>query len=79
MVWIPIAIVLITTELGAENDVINDLKKIDGVIEAFAVYGVYDVIAKLKAKSMVNLREIILRCIRKSEKIRSTLTAIEIE
>ena len=79
MVWIPIAIVLITTELGAENDVINDLKRIDGVIEAFAVYGVYDVIAKLKAKSMVNLREIILRCIRKSEKIRSTLTTIKIE
>ena len=75
----PIAIVLITTDLGAENVVVNDLKKIEGVTEAFAVYGVYDVIAKLKAKSMVNLREIILKCIRKSEKIRSTLTAIEME
>ena len=75
----PIAIVLITSDLGAENVVVNDLKKIEGVTEAFAVYGVYDVIAKLKAKSMVNLREIILKCIRKSEKIRSTLTAIEME
>lgn len=73
------AFVLIGTETGSEIDVLKDVKKINGVKEAFAVYGVYDVVAKLKAATMAELREIVLQCIRKRGNIRSTLTLLVAE
>jgi len=72
----PTAFVLINAEIGLEVDVLKDLKKVEGVDEAFAVYGVYDVIARVKAKTMGKLKEILTRHIRRVDKVRSTLTLI---
>ena len=76
---LPIAFVLINTEIGSEKEVLNELKKVKGVEEAYSVYGVYDIIAKVKADSMDELKDIITWRIRKIEKVRSTLTMIVIE
>lgn len=73
------AFVLIGTEMGSETDVLKDVRKLNGVKEAFAVYGVYDVVAKLKASTMAELREIVLQCIRKRGNIKSTLTLVVAE
>lgn len=70
------AFVLIKTERGAEADVLSDLRKVKGVNEAFVVYGAYDVIARLEAMTIQELRELILECIRKRDGIQSTLTMI---
>lgn len=71
----PTAFVLINTEKGSSIvDVLKDLRKVEGVDEAFAVYGVYDIIAKVRAESMDNLKEILTRRIRKLDKVRTTLT-----
>jgi len=70
------AFMLITTETGSEADVLKDLKKVEGVDEAFAVYGAYDVIARVKADSMDKLKEIVTLHIRKVDRVRSTLTLI---
>ena len=70
------AFVLIKTERGAEADVLTDLRKVKGVNEAFVVYGAYDVIARLEAMTIQELRELILECIRKRDGIQSTLTMI---
>lgn len=70
------AFVLIKTERGAEADVLADLRKVKGVNEAFVVYGAYDVIARLEAMTIQELRELILECIRKRDGIQSTLTMI---
>ena len=70
------AFVLIKTEKGAEMDVLSDLRKVKGVGEAFVVYGAYDVVARLEAVTIQELREIILECIRKRDGIQSTLTMI---
>jgi len=70
------AFVLITTEMGSEADLLKDLKKVEGVDEAFAVYGVYDVIARVRADTMGKLKEILTRHIRRVDKVRSTLTLI---
>ncbi len=71
----PTAFVLINTEKGSSiADVLKDLRKVEGVDEAFAVYGVYDIIAKVRAESMDNLKEILTRRIRKLDKVRTTLT-----
>jgi len=71
----PKAFVLINTEIGSSvADVLKDLRKVEGADEAFAVYGVYDIIAKVRAESMNELKEIVTRRIRKIDKVRTTLT-----
>ncbi len=75
----PQAFVLINVESGSEEEVVGDLKKIDGVTEAYFSYGVYDIIAKVKAESMEKLKEMVTRKIRALTKVRSTLTLIMME
>jgi len=73
------AFVLMNTEPGSAGDVLKDLKKVEGVDEAFILYGVYDIIAKVSAKSMDHLNEIVTWHIRKIDKIRQTLTMTVIQ
>ncbi len=75
----PIAFVLINTEIGSESDVLKTLKGVEGVIEAYAVYGVYDVVAKITADTMDKLKEIVTWSVRRLDKVRSTLTMIVVE
>ncbi|MCD6431520.1 Lrp/AsnC ligand binding domain-containing protein [Candidatus Bathyarchaeota archaeon] len=75
----PTAFVLINTEIGSEADVLKDLKTVEGVAEAFAVYGVYDIIARVQAETMDKLKEIVTWRIRRLDKVRSTLTMIVVE
>lgn len=76
---LPTAFVLINTEIGSEADVLKDLKKVEGVEEAYAVYGVYDIIARVKADTMDKLKEIVTWRVRRLDKVRSTLTMIVVE
>jgi DNA-binding Lrp family transcriptional regulator len=76
---IPAAIVLVNTEVGSEIDVIKELEKVEGVDQATAVYGVYDIVARVKADTMDKLKEIMTLRIRRLDKVRSTLTMIIVE
>jgi len=75
----PIAFVLINTEIGSESEVLKTLKKVSGVKEAYSVYGVYDIIAKIQAETMDKLKEMVTWNIRRLDKVRSTLTMIVTE
>lgn len=75
----PLAFVLINTEIGSESEVLGSLRKIDAVEEAYMVYGVYDVVAKVRANTMDKLKEIVTWHVRRLDKVRSTLTMIVIE
>ncbi len=75
----PIAFVLINAEIGSEEEVLSGLKNVEGVEEAYAVYGVYDIVAKIRADTMDRLKEIVTWHIRRLNKVRSTLTMIVIE
>lgn len=75
----PEAIVLINTNIGTEDEVMNELLKIDGVYEAYIVYGVYDIVVKIKAPTTETLKEIISSKVRKISNVRSTLTMIVVE
>ncbi|MDH5267413.1 MAG: Lrp/AsnC ligand binding domain-containing protein [Candidatus Bathyarchaeota archaeon] len=75
----PTAFVLINTEIGAETEVLKSLRKVKGVVEANAVYGVYDVVAKITADTMDKLKETVTWHVRRLDKVRSTLTMIVIE
>jgi DNA-binding Lrp family transcriptional regulator len=75
----PRAFVLINVESGSEDEVLNELKTIEGVEEAYFSYGVYDLITKIRADSMDKLKELVTRKIRTLSKVRSTLTLIKME
>lgn len=75
----PIAFVLINAEIGSEGEVLNELRKVEGIEEACSVYGVYDIVAKVRAESMEKLKDIVTWKIRRINKVRSTLTMIVIE
>ncbi|HLC01348.1 MAG TPA: Lrp/AsnC ligand binding domain-containing protein [Candidatus Bathyarchaeia archaeon] len=75
----PRAFVLINVESGSEDEVLKELKKIEGVEEAYFSYGVYDLITKIKADTMENLKDLVTRRVRSLNKVRSTLTLIMME
>ena len=75
----PTAYVLINYEIGAEQNILNKLKTVPGVIEASEVNGVYDIVAKIASDTLDSLKEIITREIRTIDTIRSTMTLIVIE
>ena len=77
--YMPTAWVLINTEPGSEADVLKDLKKITEVQEAYVVYGVYDIVARINAGRMDKLKQISTSKVRKLDKVRSTLTMIAVE
>ncbi len=65
----PMAFVLINAEIGSEDQVVKELKSVPQVKEAYMVYGVYDIVAKVAADSMD----------KHLNKVKSTLTMIVIE
>ncbi|MGO8805574.1 MAG: Lrp/AsnC family transcriptional regulator [Candidatus Bathyarchaeia archaeon] len=75
----PKAFVLINVESGSEEEVLQQIKKSEGVEEAYYSYGVYDIIAKIKADTMEKLREAVSQKMRTINKVRSTLTLIMME
>jgi DNA-binding Lrp family transcriptional regulator len=75
----PKAFVLINVESGSEEEVLDEIKKIEGVEEAYYSYGVYDIISKIAADSMEKLRETVTKKVRTIVRVRSTLTLIMME
>ena len=75
----PMAFVLVNAEMGAETQVLDELKKVKEIKEVYVVYGVYDIVAKVSTDTMEKLKDIITWKIRRMNKVRSTLTMIIIE
>jgi DNA-binding Lrp family transcriptional regulator len=67
--------VLISTVKDSEG-VIKQLKKEERVKEIYSVYGVYDIVAKIRAKTVNEIRNIVPRHIRRLENVQSVLTMI---
>ena len=72
------AYVLINCDLGYEEDIISQLKTIDGVKEVHGTFGAYDILAKVESDDVDKLRDTITLKIRKLDRIRSTLTLMVI-
>jgi len=73
---VPTAFVLVNTDMKSEDTVLRALKEIDGVKEAYNLYGTYDIIVKIEAEKMGELTEIVTWRIRKIDGVRSTLTMV---
>jgi len=68
------AFVLIKSDIGVESDVLKEIRKVEGVEEAYALYGTYDILARVSSQSMDDLKQIVTWRIRKLDGITATLT-----
>ena len=74
------AVVLVNTELGSSQDeIIESLKLVEGVEEAHALYGVYDLLIKIKALTLEKLKDIIKLYIRQLNGVTSSLTLMIVD
>ncbi|HKM51365.1 MAG TPA: Lrp/AsnC ligand binding domain-containing protein [Candidatus Bathyarchaeia archaeon] len=71
--------VLMNIEVGSEEKVLKEVRKVPNVKECHRVYGIYDVIAKVEADSMDGLKEIITWKIRRLNGVRSTFTTLAMD
>ena len=53
---LPMAFVLINADLGAEEELVRELRGIEYVKEVYVVYGVFDIVAKIQAETMVKVK-----------------------
>ncbi len=68
------AFVMINTDLGTEDVLQSELKKVEGIVGVFQVFGVYDLVVVVEAESEEELKYIIFSRIRTLKYLRSTLT-----
>jgi len=76
---VTIAYVLVKSDLGAEEKVVENLEKIEQVLKVERTFGDYDMVVKMESEHIEKIREIISWDIKKLDKIRSTLTLIKKE
>jgi DNA-binding Lrp family transcriptional regulator len=73
------AFVLINTNYGVDDDILVDqLKKIEGISEAYRIYGIYDILVKIEARTIEQIREVIGRKLKNIRNIKSTITMVAI-
>lgn len=74
------AVVLVNTDIGSQEKVLESLKLVEGVEEAHALYGgVYDLLIKIKAISIDKLKDITKLIIKKVDGVTSSLTLMIVE
>ena len=71
------AYVMLNCELGAEEEIIEQLKEIEQVVDVFETIGTHDMMVKLQAENFEKIREIVSWNIQKLKKVRSTATLIK--
>ena len=72
-----IGIILVNCELGAEEEIIEELKKMEEVKEAYGTFGANDLVVKLDAANLEKLKETVSRKIQGMDKVRSTVTLVK--
>ncbi len=74
MIELDKAYMLISCEIGEEQSLISQLKKIPEVKSCMITYGSYDVFAEFVTDTPSHMNEIITSKFRKLQNIRSTIT-----
>jgi DNA-binding Lrp family transcriptional regulator len=75
----PSAYVLFNVNSGSEDLILEKIRSIAEVQEAYFSYGVYDIIVKIKTDSMEKLKELVSYRLRAITDVKSTLTLIRVE
>ena len=77
--YVPSAYVLINSELGSENEILEKIRKVPEVVDVYRVFGVYDIVVRISTNNMETLKEIIAWKIKNIDKVRSALSMIVTE
>lgn len=75
----PVAYVLVNAEVGKIREILGEIRKIDGVVEAYSVAGPYDILAKLDAEKFEKVAEAVVKKLHKIGGIKNTLTLFAFE
>jgi len=67
---------MINVKVGTDREVVNELKTFKYVDKVYEVYGVYDIVAEVKATSMEELKETVNSDMRKLKNVLATNTII---
>jgi len=70
------AYVLINTDPDVEEEFIQEVTKMEGVIEVASVYGRYDFVVIIESDTMEKVKDIITWKIRRIRSVKSTITLI---
>ncbi len=68
------AFVFINTNVGTDTVLQSELKKVEGIVAVYQVYGAYDLVVVVEAESEEELKHIMFSRIRTLKYLRSTLT-----
>jgi len=68
------AYVLISCEPGSDDYVVSSLRAVSSVKSAYGTFGLYDVIAQIEASDEAELKNELMKRIRKLDKIQGTIT-----
>ncbi len=69
-----IALVLLTTEPGREQDVVNELSEMSEIEQAMVLFGEYDVYCKVVVGDFSQLSDLVLRNVRTLSGVVETTT-----
>ncbi|MBH59499.1 MAG: AsnC family transcriptional regulator [Thaumarchaeota archaeon] len=70
------AYVLINTDPDVEDEFIQEVMNMEGVIEVASVYGRYDFVVIIESDTMEKVKDIITWKIRRIRSVKSTITLI---
>jgi DNA-binding Lrp family transcriptional regulator len=73
------AFVLVNTRTGEIRDVVRQLARVEGVVEAHMTFGPYDAIAIIQASDINHLGRILSNAIQPIPGVTSTLTLMAVE
>jgi DNA-binding Lrp family transcriptional regulator len=74
----PTAFVFINTEPASMPEVLKKIKAVEGVKEAEMLYGVFDIVAKVTAETMDQLKQVITFKIRMLPNVLTTNTLLAV-
>ena len=72
------AFILINTDVAAEESVMEKLKELPEVVTVHLVYGIYDLIVKVQADNLDDLKKGVTGDLRSVDGIRTTMTMIAV-
>jgi len=72
-----LAYILLQCDEGTEKEVVNKMKRMDGVKEAQETYGPYNIVVKIESDNPKEVKQIFNKKIHDLNGIRSTLTLLE--
>ena len=75
----PEALVCINTNLNSAEEIFQELKTCPEVQEAFRVHGVYDIVARVKGKTLEDLINVVNRQIKRLSQVQTILSMLIIE